>query len=85
MVLTDSGGVQEETTYLKIPCITLRDTTELIATVEIGTNVLCGSDREKILAEVDRVRSGHDKEGAIPELWDGHTAERIATTLGEIL
>ena len=81
IVLTDSGGIQEETTYLGIPCITMRDTTELVATVEEGTNTLCGTDPQKITAAVDKVLSGEPVTGRIPELWDGQTAVRIVEVL----
>ncbi|UCD65218.1 MAG: UDP-N-acetylglucosamine 2-epimerase (non-hydrolyzing) [Candidatus Zixiibacteriota bacterium] len=77
LVLTDSGGIQAETTYLGIPCITLRTTTELVATVEIGTNRLCGSDPLMIRSQVDAILNGGGKRGQIPPLWDGCTAERI--------
>jgi UDP-N-acetylglucosamine 2-epimerase (non-hydrolysing) len=81
LVLTDSGGVQEETTVLGIPCITLREETERPVTVTVGTSEVVGRDREAILAAVDRVLRGEWKKGGIPELWDGSTAARIADIL----
>jgi UDP-N-acetylglucosamine 2-epimerase (non-hydrolysing) len=85
IVLTDSGGAQGETTYLGIPCVTLRDTTELVATVEQGTNTLCGTDPQKITAAVDRVLRGEPVSGQIPELWDGESAGRIVEVLRQKL
>lgn len=81
VVLTDSGGLQEETTSLGIPCITIRNTTERPVTVEIGTNYLTGTKTEKILATAGEILSGNGKRGAIPPLWDGHASERIAEIL----
>ncbi len=81
IVLTDSGGIQEETTYLGIPCITLRTTTELVSTVEEGTNTLCGSDPEKIMSVVNDVLNGKRVEGRVPRFWDGGTARRIVEVL----
>jgi UDP-N-acetylglucosamine 2-epimerase (non-hydrolysing) len=81
MVLTDSGGIQEETTYLKIPCITIRENTERPITIEVGTNILTGPNPEKILGEVQKFKSGEVKKGAIPELWDGRAAERIVNII----
>ena len=82
LVLTDSGGIQEETTVLGIPCVTLRETTERPITVEMGTNVVVGTDPLKIteaaFAALDRARSENHK---VPPLWDGHTAERILAAL----
>jgi UDP-N-acetylglucosamine 2-epimerase (non-hydrolysing) len=78
MVITDSGGVQEETTFLRVPCLTLRTTTERPVTVSVGSNVLVGEDLERLKAETARVLSGQAKQGRIPALWDGHAAERIA-------
>lgn len=80
-VITDSGGIQEETTYLGVPCLTMRDNTERPVTITIGTNVLVGSDRNKILAEVDKVLTGRYKKGEIPKFWDGKTACRIVDIL----
>jgi UDP-N-acetylglucosamine 2-epimerase (non-hydrolysing) len=80
-VLTDSGGIQEETTYLGIPCITLRYNTERPATVEIGSNILTGPEPEKILSAAYRILDGGAKKGEIPPLWDGATAERIVEIL----
>jgi UDP-N-acetylglucosamine 2-epimerase (non-hydrolysing) len=80
-VLTDSGGVQEESTYLKIPCITLRYNTERPVTVTVGTNVLTGPEPERILSTVDQILAGKFKPGQIPELWDGKTAMRIVDIL----
>lgn len=82
MVLTDSGGIQEETTALAVPCITLRENTERPITVEQGTNVLAGCDRGQILYAVDETLANGGKRGRIPEYWDGHAAERIARHLG---
>jgi UDP-N-acetylglucosamine 2-epimerase (non-hydrolysing) len=76
-VLTDSGGIQEETTFLKIPCITLRNNTERPVTIKKGTNVLVGSNKDKIIGMFDRVLEGKWKKGEIPEFWDGQTAKRI--------
>jgi UDP-N-acetylglucosamine 2-epimerase (non-hydrolysing) len=83
LVLTDSGGLQEETTALGIPCITLRDNTERPITVEEGTNTLVGTDSRRLLDAVAEVLSGGAKRGRLPELWDGHAACRIAAVLAE--
>jgi len=71
LVYTDSGGIQEETTILGIPCLTLRENTERPITITEGTNTLVGSDREKILKESFRILNGNGKKGKIPKLWDG--------------
>jgi UDP-N-acetylglucosamine 2-epimerase (non-hydrolysing) len=81
MVLTDSGGVQEETTALGVPCITLRENTERPITVEEGTNTITGSDPDKIINCFNDVMTTGGKAGHIPELWDGKTAERIASII----
>jgi UDP-N-acetylglucosamine 2-epimerase (non-hydrolysing) len=81
VVLTDSGGIQEETTFLGVPCLTLRANTERPVTVEIGTNVLIGNDTERLRTELEKILNGKEKKGAIPPLWDGHAGERIARIL----
>ena len=81
VVLTDSGGVQEETTALAVPCLTMRDNTERPITVDEGTNTLVGRDRELILRSVDEILRGGGKRGRRPELWDGRAAQRIARHL----
>lgn len=81
LVLTDSGGVQEETTALGVPCLTLRPNTERPITAEQGTNTVVGTDHDRVLAAVDLVLSGGGKRGRVPEGWDGHAAERIAEHL----
>ncbi|HJV74669.1 MAG TPA: UDP-N-acetylglucosamine 2-epimerase (non-hydrolyzing) [Noviherbaspirillum sp.] len=81
VVLTDSGGIQEETTALGIPCITLRNNTERPITVDEGTNTLAGQDPERILAIFNDVMHNGGKAGRIPELWDGKAATRIAKTI----
>jgi UDP-N-acetylglucosamine 2-epimerase (non-hydrolysing) len=81
VVITDSGGIQEETTYLGVPCLTLRANTERPITVEMGTNVLVGDDKSKLHAELSKVLAGKFKSGGIPPLWDGHAGERIARIL----
>ncbi len=83
VVLTDSGGIQEETTVLNIPCLTLRDSTERPITVTEGTNVLVHDDPQKIAAEVNKVLSGRSRQGTCPAIWDGHAAERIVAVLKE--
>lgn len=85
VVLTDSGGVQEETTILGVPCITLRDNTERPVTLEHGTNVLVGADSEKIIREFSRVLAGARRPMPAPHFWDGHAARRIVRTLVEEL
>jgi UDP-N-acetylglucosamine 2-epimerase (non-hydrolysing) len=77
LVLTDSGGLQEETTYLQIPCITMRENTERPITVEVGTNILVGTDVDMILDEFQKVMTGAKRDSKIPELWDGNAAKRI--------
>ncbi len=81
VVLTDSGGIQEETTALGVPCLTLRENTERPITIEQGTNTLAGRDRQKILATVDEILASGGKKGRVPEYWDGKTAARIAEHL----
>jgi len=78
LVITDSGGIQEETTFLGIPCLTVRENTERPITVELGTNTLVGRDMERLKIEVSRILSGKAKTGAVPPLWDGRAGERIA-------
>ncbi|MFZ6033682.1 MAG: non-hydrolyzing UDP-N-acetylglucosamine 2-epimerase [Melioribacter sp.] len=84
-VLTDSGGIQEETTWLGIPCITLRNTTERPVTVDEGTNYLAGEDVERAFYYVQEIMKGNVKKGNIPELWDGNAAKRIINILVERL
>ena len=81
VVVTDSGGIQEETTYLGVPCLTMRANTERPVTVTVGTNQIIGADTELLQREVARILDGHGKQGRVPELWDGHAAERIADVL----
>jgi len=81
LVLSDSGGLQEETTALGVPCLTIRENTERPITVEQGTNTLVGCDPHAIRKGVDEILSGAGKTGRVPELWDGRAAERIATDL----
>lgn len=81
LVLTDSGGIQEETTALGVPCLTLRDGTERPITVDQGTNTIVRSDPARILAAVDEILRTGGKKGRIPEFWDGRAAERIARVL----
>ena len=85
LVLTDSGGIQEETTALGIPCLTLRENTERPITVELGTNVVVGTDPEKIVNAAAAALNGAGKKIAQqPPLWDGHTSERILDVLEEV-
>jgi UDP-N-acetylglucosamine 2-epimerase (non-hydrolysing) len=81
MVITDSGGIQEETTYLGVPCLTLRENTERPVTVDVGTNRLIGSDLKLLKREVEKVLAGFTEPGGIPDLWDGHAGDRVAEIL----
>jgi UDP-N-acetylglucosamine 2-epimerase (non-hydrolysing) len=80
-VITDSGGIQEETTYLQVPCLTVRSNTERPITVTIGTNTLVGHDGRKLAFELSAILEGKAKRGSIPPLWDGQAGERIADIL----
>jgi UDP-N-acetylglucosamine 2-epimerase (non-hydrolysing) len=81
VVITDSGGIQEETTYMGVPCLTLRNNTERPVTVTLGTNVIVGQERDKLSLELSKILAGNAKKGTIPPLWDGHAGERIADVL----
>jgi len=81
LVITDSGGIQEETTYVGVPCLTLRENTERPVTCDIGTNELCGLDVEKVIDRAEAVFSGNGKKGQVPDLWDGNAAKRIIDVL----
>jgi len=81
-VLTDSGGIQEETTFLGVPCLTLRENTERPITVEIGSNEIVGLDKKRILTALERIFHGNNwKNPKVPPLWDGKAAERIVEVL----
>lgn len=84
-ILTDSGGIQEESTFLKIPCLTLRDNTERPVTCSVGTNTLVPFDLEVIKSYLARIENGSYKQGEIPKLWDGKASERIFKHLSEVL
>lgn len=81
LVITDSGGIQEETTYLGVPCITVRDNTERPVTVNVGSNVLAGRDVQRLMLEAKAVLNGKVKKSKIPPLWDGKAGERIADVI----
>ncbi len=83
-VVTDSGGITEETTVMGIPCMTLRDNTERPETVTVGTNELLGTDPKSIKPAMDKLFSNQWKKGGIPKLWDGKTAERIVEIITEL-
>lgn len=84
-VITDSGGIQEETTVLKIPCLTLRKNTERPVTVSMGTNTVIGTDMSKLFNCVNQIMKGKYKNGKTPKLWDGHTAKRIVNIIKQHL
>jgi UDP-N-acetylglucosamine 2-epimerase (non-hydrolysing) len=78
VVVTDSGGIQEETTFLGVPCLTVRENTERPVTTDCGTNTLVGRSFETLRHEMQNVLAGRVKTGTVPPLWDGAAAERIA-------
>jgi len=80
-VITDSGGIQEETTFLGVPCLTVRENTERPITVSMGSNMLVGRDVKRLKAEANKILSGKAKTGSVPPLWDGKAGERIADVL----
>jgi UDP-N-acetylglucosamine 2-epimerase (non-hydrolysing) len=84
VVITDSGGIQEETTYLNIPCLTVRNNTERPITVSMGSNILVGNDGERLRSALFAVLDGRTKQSTVPPLWDGHAGERIASRLRKL-
>jgi UDP-N-acetylglucosamine 2-epimerase (non-hydrolysing) len=84
-VITDSGGITEETTLMGVPCLTLRDSTERPETVTTGTNVLIGNNPAALAPALEKLFAGQWKKGAVPEKWDGHTGERIVQVLEQLL
>jgi UDP-N-acetylglucosamine 2-epimerase (non-hydrolysing) len=85
VVVTDSGGIQEETTYLGVPCLTMRENSERPSTISIGTNLLIGSDLQRLRSELENISAGRFKQGSVPPLWDGRTSERIVADIEEFL
>lgn len=85
LVITDSGGIQEETSYLGVPCLTVRENTERPITLTLGTNILVGHDMDRLRREVSRILKGETKQGTIPPLWDGKAGTRIAEIIVEVL
>lgn len=83
-IITDSGGVQEESTYLGVPCFTLRENTERPVTIDVGTNVLVGKDLEKLKIHLNSFLEGQFKKTEVPELWDGNASRRIAKIINKI-
>ncbi len=84
VVVTDSGGIQEETTFLGVQCLTVRENTERPVTIEVGTNQLCGTDLPVVARKVGEILSGKEKQGTIPEMWDGNAALRIVKILVDL-
>ncbi len=84
-VITDSGGITEETTVMGVPCMTLRDSTERPETVTMGTNALLGTNPAALAPAMDELFAGKWKRGTIPPLWDGKTGERIVAILDKML
>jgi UDP-N-acetylglucosamine 2-epimerase (non-hydrolysing) len=84
VVITDSGGIQEETTYLQVPCLTVRSNTERPITVTMGTNILVGQDSRKLAFELSAILEGRAKRGSVPPLWDGKAGDRIADVLQQL-
>jgi UDP-N-acetylglucosamine 2-epimerase (non-hydrolysing) len=83
LVITDSGGIQEETTFLSVPCLTLRENTERPITVEQGSNILVGRDLDRLRAETARILDGSSRRSRVPPLWDGKASERIAAVIAD--
>ncbi len=84
-VITDSGGIQEETTFRRVPCLTLRPNTERPSTVTLGTNELITFDLDALARAIARIRNGTFKKGEVPPLWDGHATERVLQVLDRVL
>jgi len=84
-VITDSGGIQEETTFLNVPCVTLRSNTERPETIRLGTNILIGDNMDLLTESINEILSGKWKKGEIPPLWDGQTSKRIIDKIVELL
>ena len=85
VVITNSGGVQEETTVLGLPCLTVRESTERPATIEYGTNRLVGTDPRAMIEAAPEVLNGHSPQGRLPEPWDGNAARRIVVVIRDSL
>ena len=85
VVITDSGGIQEETTFLSIPCLTIRSTTERPVTISEGSNTLLDMDEKLILDEIQKILDNKYKSGKIPRLWDGKASERIVSVTADYL
>ncbi len=85
VVVTDSGGIQEETTYLGVPCLTMRENSERPSTISVGTNLLIGSDLERLGLELENISAGKFKKGSVPPFWDGRAAERIMADIEAFL
>ncbi len=85
LMLTDSGGIQEETTILGVPCLTLRENTERPVMVTQGTNKIAGNDPGNILSETLKILQGSNKSGNVPELWDGQAAERLINVISQMV
>jgi UDP-N-acetylglucosamine 2-epimerase (non-hydrolysing) len=84
-VVTDSGGIQEETTFRKVPCLTLRNNTERPSTIDIGSNVLVPYTLKDLEEQIEKIQNGTFKKGAVPPLWDGKSTERIMEVIQSIL
>jgi len=85
VVVTDSGGIQEETTYLGVPCLTMRENSERPSTIALGTNLLIGSDLQQLRSELENIAAGKFKKGSLPPFWDGRAAERIVADIEAFL